>query len=484
LATTVKVELIRHTLLYFLVRAGNGVLAIATLAAFTRLLSTQQYGVYALGMAIATMASAILFQWLNVAVGRFYQMHRDNPGIVMAAAARGFWVATAIGALAFLVALPFHKMFGVAPILLGIIFLITLAQGRYDLLLQVANAQRSPLRYGSLSWAKSGVALLVGLALILLGIGERGALIGFLVGLVVALFVFKPVRGVISTSTDDGKHLSAEMFRYGLPLTLTFVAFIVVGLADRFIIGWLLGASAVAPYAVAYDFVQQLIGAIMGVMSLAAFPMVVQALEAEGDESASIRLRALGRGLVCVGLPATVGLGVLSSDISEIVFGSGYRQDAARIMPWLAAAIFVGAFKSYFLDVVFQLRHATKYQGYIATLMAVVNVLLNIFLLPRYGVIAAAWATLAAFLVGALASWWVGKTVFSLPTMGKDFLRCAFACSIMAIVICSLPSSLGIIGLLTKITLGIITYLAMAWLLDIADCRDLLSNTVIHRIIK
>ncbi|MDE3021994.1 MAG: oligosaccharide flippase family protein [Pseudomonadota bacterium] len=465
-------------MLYFFVRAGNAIYAIATLAIFTRLLSPQEYGVFALGMAIATMASAVLYQWLNVAVGRFYQMYRDNPGIVMAAAARGFWVATTVGAIFFLGALQFHNMIGVEPILLGILFLITVAQGQYGLFLQVANAQRSPLLYGSLSWVKSGVALLIGLALISYGLGERGALIGFLVGLVFALVIFKPMCGLAVASAEVDKHLSAEMFRYGLPLTLTFLAFVVVDLADRFIIGWLLGASAVGPYAAVYDLVQQLIGAIMSVLFLAAFPLVVHALEAEGDEPARVRLRALGRGLVCIGLPAAVGLGILSSDIAEVIFGVGYRLDAVSIMPWLAAAIFVGAFKSYFLDVVFQLRHATKYQGYIATIMATVNVLLNILLLPTYGVIAAAWATFAAFSVGALASWHVGKGVFSLPSLGNDLLGSAISSTVMAITIYSLPPLYGIIWLFVKISLGIIIYLAMAWLLNVASCRSLFHAVI------
>jgi O-antigen/teichoic acid export membrane protein len=472
--------LIRHSLLYFLVRAGNGVFAIATLAAFTRLLSPQEYGVYALGMAIATMASAILFQWLNVAVGRFYSMHRDKPDIIMAAAARGFWAATATAALLLLVALPFREMFSVEPTLFGILFLITVALGRHNLALQVANAQRSPMRYGFLSWAKSGGTLLIGFALIHYGAGGSGALLGFLAGLVFAVIAFNPEPrlrmklGVVDT------RMSADMFRYGLPLTLNFLAIVVVDMADRFMIGGLLGTAHVAPYAVAYDLVQQSIGAIMNVLFLAAFPMIVQVLEVEGDVSARIRLRALGNGLVCIGIPAAVAFGVLSSDISEIIFGAAYRQDAARIMPWLAAAIFVGAFKSYFLDVVFQLRHATKYQGYIAALMAAVNVLLNIFLLPRYGVIAAAWATLAAFSVGALASWGVGKSVFSLPSLGKDFLGCASACAVMVVAIYSLSSSHGLIWLSAKIGLGIITYSAMAWLLNVASCRGLF-NAVIRR---
>jgi O-antigen/teichoic acid export membrane protein len=117
--------------------------------------------------------------------------------------------------------------------------------------------------------------------------------------------------------------------------------------------------------------------------------------------------------------------------------------------------------------------------------MATVNVLLNILLLPRYGVIAAAWATLAAFSVGALASWHIGKTVFLLPSLEKDFLGCASASAIMGIAIYSLPSSPGIVWLLAKIALGIITYAAMAWLLDVAGCRDLfLSNAVMRQRIK
>ena len=144
-------------------------------------------------------------------------------------------------------------------------------------------------------------------------------------------------------------------------------------------------------------------------------------------------------------------------------------------MPWLAAAIFVGAFKSYFLDVVFQLRHATKYQGYIAILMAAVNILLNLLLLPNYGVIAAAWATLAAFSVGALASWIVGKSVFLLPALGDTFWQSALASATMAVVVYLIPSSAGIIWLLAKIILGFVTYAAIAWALDIAGFRRLLK---------
>ena len=72
------------------------------MALLSRLLSPAEYGVYVLGMAIATAASGVLFQWLNVSVGRFYLVHLDDPIKVMGVASLGFWVASAGAALLFI----------------------------------------------------------------------------------------------------------------------------------------------------------------------------------------------------------------------------------------------------------------------------------------------------------------------------------------------------------------------------------------------
>ena len=465
-----------HIFLYFIVRAGNGLFAIATLVVFTRLMSREEYGVYALGMAIASLASTILFQWINIAVGRFYPMHLNDRGKVMAVAARGFGVATLAAALLFIGALPFYEVFGMEPVLVGILFLITVALGLYTLVLQVANAEGEPVRYCLLSWAKSGAALLAGFVFIFYGFTQQGALLGFLVGLVFAVLAFCPKPWMTMKLCTVDAHLSAEMFRYGLPLTLNFIAILIVDVADRFMIGHLLGAAQVAPYAVAYDLVQISVGPVMNVLFLAAFPLIVKVFEGEGYEATRLHLQTLGNRLVGLGLPVAVGFGVLANDISEIMFDNAYHQSAGVVMPWLAAAIFVGAFKSYFLDVVFQLRHSTQYQGYIAILMAVVNIFLNLLLLPHYGVLAAAWATFAAFLVGALASWHVGKSVSLLPDLGVTFRHSALASVTMGGVIYSLPESAGIAWFLAKIVLGSVTYATIAWALDIASCRGLLKR--------
>ena len=459
------------SMIYFIVRVVNGVFAIAALAVFTRLLSPEECGVYALGMAVATIASGVLFQWLNVAISRFYPLHLDDSSKVMGVVAYGFWVATAVAASIFIGLFPFLGVLGVESITGFVIFLITIALGLYTLALQVANADGRPILYGQLSWAKGGGTLLAGFIFIHFGVGERGALLGYLAGLMLAVIVFAPDLFFRLKLGSMDKRVAENMFRYGLPLAFNNLAIAAVDIADRFMIGKLLGVAQVAPYAIAYDLVQQSLGAMMNVLFLAAFPLIVQAFDLAQDEPTRNRLHALGSNLLGLGLPIAAAVGFFAGDISEIILGNEYRKDATTIMPWLAAAIFIGAFKSFYLDVVFQLRSATKYQGYIAIFMLVVNIVLNLILLPIHGAVAAAWATLAAFVFGALLSWVLGRSLFTLPSLGKDFLGSAGATATMVVILHLLPSSSGTIGLSFNIWVAIITYAVLAWVLNVAGFR-------------
>jgi O-antigen/teichoic acid export membrane protein len=467
--------LIRNGILYFIVRVGNGVFAVATLAVFTRLLSQEEYGVYALGMAVTTIASGVLFQWLNVAISRFYPPHIEDPSKVMGVVSFGFWIAAAVAALIFIGLFPFLGEFGVESITWIILLLITIALGLYTLALQVANAESRPIIYGQLSWVKGGGTLLAGFIFIHYGIGEKGALLGYLAGLTLAVIVFAPVLLFRLRLGSVDNRMAEKMFRYGLPLAFNNLAIATVDVADRFMIGILLGVAQVAPYAIAYDLVQQSVGPMMNVLFLAAFPLIVQAFDSAQDEPTRNRLHALGSNLLGLGLPVTAAVGFFAGDITEIILSNDYRQDATTIMPWLAAAIFIGAFKSFYLDVVFQLRNATKCQGYIAILMVAVNIVLNLIFLPIYGAVAAAWSTLAAFMAGALSSWFLGRSLFTLPSLGKDFLRSAGATITMMVVLHHLPLSSGTIWLSFKILVAIITYTILAWALDVAGFRRLLK---------
>lgn len=454
-------------------RFGNGIFAIATLALYTRLLDPEEYGVYALGVAVTTIVSGVLFQWLSLVISRFYSLNSDDPSKVMGVVSFGFWVATALTALIYVSLFQFLLLYGLDYFAVFVLFLITIFMGIYILALQVANAQNRPILYCQLSWAKGLVSLVVGCILIYYGLGEGGALVGFWIGLMMAVITFSPQILLRLKLCSFDNQLAEKIFRYGIPLAISNLAITTVDVSDRFMIGSLLGVAQVASYAVSYDLVQQSVGSIMNFLFLAAFPLIVQSFDLAEDESTHNRLSTLGSNLLGIGLPVAAAVGFFAENISEFILGNDYSHQTARIIPWLAAAIFIGAFKSFYLDVVFQLRNATKYQGYIAVLMVTVNIVLNLILLPIYGVVAAAWTTLATFMIGALTSWILGRSFFTLPSLGKDFVLSSVATVSTVFVLHLLPSFSGLSWFLFMIAIYIVVYVLLAWIVNVAGLRSL-----------
>ena len=456
------------SLSYFIVRFGNGLLAIATLAVLSRILTPDQYGKYALLIATATVLSSLSFQWLSAAISRFYPKHFEHPVDIMRAASRCFWLATLGVSLLCLIAWAFHELVEIEPINIALIFLITIALGRYAIGLQIANSQHAPMRYCLLSWTKLSAALITSVVFIYFGAAEQGALLGFFLGLGLAIWVFEPHPKMALSIGKVNARVSGEMLRYGLPLVLNFLAIVLLDFVDRFMIARLLGIAYVASYSIAYDFIQLTIGPFLNIFFLSAFPTIVHLFDEKKYEAVNEHLHDLGVKLVSFGVPLAVGISILSVDIARILFGLEYQQGAAMLMPWLSAAIFVAVFKSYYLDVVFQLHHATKYQSFIAAFMVATNMVLNFILLPSYGVIAAAWSTLAAFFLGAVLSWLLGKRLFSLPNLNVIIAKVFLASFFMGVMLFFMPPFEGFSALLLKLFLAIMGYCIMGLTLNIS----------------
>jgi O-antigen/teichoic acid export membrane protein len=468
------------SLSYFIVRFGNGLLAIATLAIFSRILSPEQYGKYVLLIATAAVLSSLSFQWLSAAISRFYPIHFQHPADIMRAVSRCFWLATLGLSLLFFIALAFHEVVEIEPINIALIFLVTIALGRYTIGLQIANSQHAPMRYCLLSWTKLFASLIASVVFIYFGAAQQGALLGFLLGLGLAILVFEPHPKMGLSFGMVNAELSEEMLRYGLPLVLNFLAIVLLDFVDRFMIARFLGIAYVASYSVAYDFIQLTIGPFLNIFFLSAFPTIVYLFDSKNYEAVNEHLHDLGVKLVSFGVPLAVGISILSGDISTLLFGLEYQQGVATLMPWLSAAIFVAVFKSYYLDVPFQLHNETKNLSYIAILMAITNIVLNVILLPSYGVIAASWSTLAAFTVGAFLSWAIGKRLFTMPNLNTSILKVSAPIIGMALVIILMKPLIGILWLIVKLVLGSFTYLVLTLLFDVANFRIFLRKLLRH----
>ena len=71
--------LVRYSIIYLLARGGPALINFLALAVYTRLLTPEQYGQYALVLAGVALVQVVCFQWLGLCLARFLPANHDAP---------------------------------------------------------------------------------------------------------------------------------------------------------------------------------------------------------------------------------------------------------------------------------------------------------------------------------------------------------------------------------------------------------------------
>lgn len=461
--------LFRHGFHYLLARGVPGVLNFLAIAVYTRLLDPDEYGAYTLTIAAVSAADALLLQWLRLALLRFLPKAEaeGNPDLVLAALLRQFLgLAAVIAAFGTLFAW-FLLPDGLSRqlVLLGLgIFVV---QGLFELTVERERSALSPRRYGLYAGVKSLVGLTTGAALALVGWGAAGLLVGLLLSMMLPLLAFGgvPMWVRVARTPFDGR-LARQLTRYGLPLAATSALAFVVSSSDRFMLAGFIDQAAAGRYAAGYDLAQFTLGMLLNIVNLAAYPLIVTALDAQGETAARGLLRWTARLLLGVGLPVTVGLAVLSQNVATVMVGPGFRDAATVVIPWIALAALIAGFKAFYLDLAFQLGKSTITQVWIALITAVLNVILNLLWIPRFGILGAVYATVAAHCVALLLSWWLGRRAFPVPLPGPANLPILGAALVMGAVLSFVRDWVGAGALVAQVLIGVAVFAASLLVLD------------------
>jgi O-antigen/teichoic acid export membrane protein len=406
--------LLRHSAYYLLARGVPGFINFAALAIYTRLLAPEEFGYYALVLVGVGFVNVVVFQWLRLVLARFLPAHREAPERFLGGMLALFLLlavgVTGIGALL--------ALWWPDPVwrrLLALAVPLLLAQAWFELNLTLATTRLKPGWYGRLLGTKSAISLVIGGLLAWIGLGALAPLVGLLVAHLLAFLLFAVAvwRG-ISPQWPEASELRKQL-RYGLPLTVTFALGWVVTGSDRLLIAWLLDESSVGLYAAGYDLAFQSLTLLLAVINTAAYPLAVTAMERGGNDAASGQMAQNGQLIFTVAFAGCAGLIALGPEIVTLMIGAEFRSASLAILPWVACAAAIAGIKAYHYDLAFQLSYASFWQVVTGAVAAIANVALNFILIPNFGIVGAAWATLAAFLIAAFSSALLGSRVFAMP---------------------------------------------------------------------
>lgn len=195
--------------------------------------------------------------------------------------------------------------------------------------------------------------------------------------------------------------LLREWFWKGLPFALTFVLTIIYFRIDQPLVYAFHGRIDSSYYAAAYKPIEALLFIPITFLSV-VFPV----LSVYHRERRADMLDALSRfykGLLLMGWPASVGIFVLAHPLGPLLLGPGFgpSESALKI---LAIALGIAFVNNTFIGALNASDRQASFT-WAAGWSVLVNVALNLALIPPFSFIGASWATVGTELVLGIAGW-------------------------------------------------------------------------------
>jgi len=475
----------KHIAIYFMGRLLTGSIGLVSIYILTRILSPEEYGNFALLIAIVTFISGVSYQWLVISTSRLINEYKTKLPTFLRAVIILFVFSTVIVSILMVMANYIYPK--ITENLYWILVVITISLGGYNLLSHLANIAQKPFIYSALAFIRAISSLFVSIAFIrYLDLSAEGAVLGFGIGFILAILVFFAYFNTYISSINlnlyskslfiDTK-LIITLYRYGIPLSLTYLSIMIINLSDRLMLGKMSNMVEVASYSAAYDLSQQTVGVIMNIFFLAYFPKILNAYSNKKNDEVFNKMRQLSTILLGMGTLVSILFFITSSGIATIMFGSGLAHDTIEIMPLIVLGVVVGSYKGFYIDIVFQLTKRTDIQLKITLLMAFSNILLNIFLIPSFGSKGAAISTLISFLLGSMVSWIYAKRELYVSLPIDDIIKIIISGLVVLIISTLIGFNLTtVFQTLMVLVILSFSYIIFIFTLNVMDVQTLLLS--------
>jgi O-antigen/teichoic acid export membrane protein len=201
-----------------------------------------------------------------------------------------------------------------------------------------------------------------------------------------------------------------NMLAFGVPHVMNVISGWVLQLSDRFLLGHFASLSVVAGYSVAYSLGGVLAAIVILPFSLAWWVMMYPTAKRSDAQHV---FKLIFRWFSLVILFATFGLSLFSISVLDLLFPASYHAQSTIIPVIALSTMFSG------ITVVVSLGTSLQRKTWIASLCFLISALLNIgfniVLIPHYGAMGAALATLGAYIVLTWISYAINQKIYPVP---------------------------------------------------------------------
>jgi O-antigen/teichoic acid export membrane protein len=291
---------------------------------------------------------------------------------------------------------------------------------------------------------------------------------------VVAMGVYV-LRPVTIAPRFFSRSLLQAMVGYGIPMVGYEAAGILLNIGDRYFIQWIRGAEDLGIYAAVYNISEYMSTIIISSVSTAVLPMYLRIWAEEGKESTSRFILNSLHYYLLITLPIIAGVSTIGPEVVTLLASKKYAAGAS-IIPYLISAMVIDGTTVMFAAGLY-VRKQSMSLMYIVVTSAVVNTILNLLLIPAYGITGAAIATLLSYLVLVTLSYIVTSKTLAIPFPWLTLAKFGLIALSMYYIINRIHTHNIMFTLILQIVTGIIFYSTAAFLFDMKS-RDIVLGLI------
>jgi O-antigen/teichoic acid export membrane protein len=424
-------SLFKQTAIYGLATVLPRMLSFLLVRLYTGILPTGEYGEVSIVLSWMVFFNVVLSYGMETAFFRFYNSETDKENVIATSTISIFWssIIFLFGALIFRGTLASLANVEVQYITYAIWILVL------DALVIVPfsklRANQRPMLYAIIKIGNVAINLLLNLFFLLLlpkiAASNPNSFIGNLyvdnyeIGYIfvsnlaaslLTLLVLSP--NYLSLTRKFDATLWKKMMQYGLPILVAGIAFAVNEHFDKILLGyWLpenVAKSEVGAYSACYK-----LGLFM-VLFATAFRLGIEPFffSHSNHEKAPQTYAMITKYFVIFGSLILLGVIVFADILKFLLLDNKSYWEAMKVVPLIILANFcLGIYNN--LSVWYKLTDRTKMGAYISIVGAVLTLVLNYLLIPKFSYYGSAIATIAAYGSMMFISYVLGNRYYPIP---------------------------------------------------------------------
>ncbi|WP_269686206.1 lipopolysaccharide biosynthesis protein [Flavobacterium lacustre] len=424
-------NLFKQTAIYGLATVLPRMLSFLLVRLYTGILPTAEYGEVSILLSWMVFFNVILSYGMETAFFRFYNSESDKQNVIATTTISVFWssIFFLFGALIFRNTLAAMANVDVQYITYSIWILVL------DALVIVPfsklRANQKPMVYAAIKIGNVAVNLILNLFFLLflpkIAESNPDSFLGnlyidnfeigyiFVSNLLASLLTFVVLSpNYLSLKRNFDTVLWKKMMRYGLPILVAGIAFAVNEHFDKILLGYLLpeniAKSEVGAYSACYK-----LGLFM-VLFATAFRLGIEPFffSHSNNENAPQTYAVITKYFVILGSLILLGVIVFADILKLILLDNQSYWEAMKVVPLIILAnFFLGIYNN--LSVWYKLTDKTIIGAYISIVGAIVTLVLNYLLIPKYSYYGSAIATISAYGSMMFISYILGNKYYPIP---------------------------------------------------------------------